>query len=109
MITAQEAKAISVQAKMDYTNVINKVINSKRSKELCNATKDAANKGHTRGSLIFDASKDKVLKYLPMSELPTIGECIVKFLEDLGYDSVYCERIVGTSCELKIIWRWGGN
>ena len=109
MITAQEAKAISVQAKIDYINVINKFIKSKLSKELCCITKDAANKGLTRGSLIFDASKYKVLKYLPMSELPTIGECIVKFLEDLGYSPVYFEHVTGTPCELKIVWHWGGN
>lgn len=109
MITAQEAKAISVQAKIDYINVINKFIKSKLSKELYCITKDAASKGLTGGSLIFDASKYKVMKYLPISELPTIGECIVKFLEDLGYDLVYFDRMIGTSYELKIVWHWGGN
>lgn len=109
MITAQEAKAISAQAKMDYTNVINKFIKSKLSKELCNATKDAANKGHTRGFLRFDASEYKELKYLPRSELSTIGRCIDKFLEDLGYSPVYFEHVTGTPCELKIVWHWEGN
>lgn len=109
MITAQEAKAISTQTKIDYTTVINKFIDSKLSKELNCITKDAANRGLTRSSLRFDASEYKKLKYLPRSELSTIGRCIVKFLEDLGYSPVFFEHITGTSCELKIVWHWGGN
>lgn len=109
MITAKEAKEITSNVRKDYQSIINKLINSKLSKELCRTTKDAANRGLTRGSFIFDASKYKEIKYLPINELSTIGRGIVNFLEDLGYSPVYFQHVTGASCELKIVWHWGGN
>ena len=107
MITATEAKEMATQMKKNYSTIIDKVIKKKIMKKLENVTIDAASSGLTRGSLIIDASNYKEFKYFPAEELSTIGRHIVKELEDVGYNTVYYQRMVGV--DIKIVWHWGGN